>query len=242
MRDEVFSGVSNPKPFSFDEHIVDFFDDMLGRSIPYYSEVQRMAVELTQHILNGNGGTVYDIGCSTGNTLLRLKGSIPSEQNVNLVGIDPSRAMCEKFAKKLSDAGSPGRIRILECGAEDIDSFPDARVVLMLFTLQFLDLPHRDCVLQKVYNSLADEGGVVIGEKIHADDPEMDAIYTGFYQAYKMRNGYSQEEIENKKKALENVLAPRRNSENRRSLESVGFRRVDEVFRWYNFSVFLALK
>lgn len=69
MRDEPFQTKQHAEDFTFDDNVAKVFDDMLDRSIPLYREIQRMVVELGTVFIEP-GGTVYDIGCSTGNTLL----------------------------------------------------------------------------------------------------------------------------------------------------------------------------
>jgi tRNA (cmo5U34)-methyltransferase len=72
MNDDLFSRDAAVRDFIFDGEVAAVFDDMLSRSIPFYDEIQRMAVELSCRVLRGGSGAVYDIGCSTGNTLMRL--------------------------------------------------------------------------------------------------------------------------------------------------------------------------
>jgi tRNA (cmo5U34)-methyltransferase len=62
------------------------------------------------------------------------------------------------------------------------------------------------------------------------------------YYGFKRRSGYSETEIARKREALENVLVPYRPSENRQLLRRAGFDVVDEVFRWYNFILYVACK
>ena len=54
--------------------------------------------------------------------------------------------------------------------------------------------------------------------------------------------GYSNTEIEKKRASLENVLIPYRFEENRELLLNNGFGTVEEFFRWYNFSAFVAIR
>ena len=49
-------------------------------------------------------------------------------------------------------------------------------------------------------------------------------------------------EIAQKREALENVLIPYRPEENRALLREVGFKHVEETFRWYNFASMIAVK
>ena len=57
------------KPFAFDGNVATVFDDMVSRSVPFYAEIQRMIGELVADFVV-DGTTIYDLGCSTGNTML----------------------------------------------------------------------------------------------------------------------------------------------------------------------------
>ena len=57
--------------FRFGADVAQVFDDMLSRSVPFYGEIQRMIAELALDIVEP-GSNVYDLGCSTGTTMLLL--------------------------------------------------------------------------------------------------------------------------------------------------------------------------
>ncbi len=47
MKDEIFKEAgSGKKPFEFNAQVARVFDDMVSRSVPFYSEVLRMSAEL----------------------------------------------------------------------------------------------------------------------------------------------------------------------------------------------------
>ena len=74
--------------FRFGADVAQVFDDMLSRSVPFYGEIQRMVAELAQDIVQP-GSNVYDLGCSTGTTLLMLDRALPAD--VSFIGVDDSR-------------------------------------------------------------------------------------------------------------------------------------------------------
>jgi tRNA (cmo5U34)-methyltransferase len=55
--------------FEFDSEVAEVFDDMLLRSVPFYAEQQRMINQIAKTFWM-NGTHVYDLGCSTGTTLI----------------------------------------------------------------------------------------------------------------------------------------------------------------------------
>jgi len=242
MKDDLFSRDAAVRDFVFDEEIAAVFDDMLSRSIPFYSEIQRMAVELSCRVLQGGSGAVYDIGCSTGNTLMQLISALPADHPIDFFGVEPSDAMRAQFERKIAESATDRSVKLLSDPVERIHEMPGARVILMLFTLQFVRPISRPNVLRMVYDSLQAGGIFLLGEKVLADDRELSRTYIDLHREYKRRNGYSDSEIARKREALENVLVPYRHSENRALLERAGFGPVDEVFRWYNFVLYVACK
>ncbi|WP_426101060.1 hypothetical protein [Massilia sp. TSP1-1-2] len=58
--------------FDFGERTTAVFDDMLGRSIPMYGELQRMIGEIAGEFAHTGSG-VYDLGCSRGIPLASLR-------------------------------------------------------------------------------------------------------------------------------------------------------------------------
>ncbi len=241
MRDELFANDERIHDFIFDDNVATVFDDMLERSVPFYGEVQRMVVELAAHFLDDDGA-VYDIGCSTGNTLLGISAAIDPDRQIRLVGLEPSPAMREQAEKKLADTVRPDRVEIRPEGVEEIAALPDARVITMLYTMQFIRPIMRPKVLQMCYDSLQPRGALILAEKILAEETDLRRVFIDLYHDYKRRLGYSSTEILRKREALENVLIPFTTGENLTLLRDVGFTIAEPVFQWYNFAAYLAVK
>lgn len=241
MRDDLFRTSDVVKDFVFDHGVAAVFDDMLDRSIPFYSEVQRMTIELSTQFLS-DGGTVYDVGCSTGNTLIGLVDLVPPADRVQFVGIEPSAAMRDKISEKLAARGQADRVTLRAEPIEQFDELPGARVIIMLYTLQFVRPVYRRIVLRMCYESLSPGGCLILAEKTLADSSMLTRLYIDMYHQHKIRSGYNATEIAKKREALENVLVSYRDSENRKVLADAGFGLVDQIFRWYNFAAYLAVK
>jgi tRNA (cmo5U34)-methyltransferase len=64
-KDKLFSEPRGEvRDFDFGKDTAVVFDDMLNRSVPYYSEMQRMIGEIsTDYAVDGT--QVYDLGCAT---------------------------------------------------------------------------------------------------------------------------------------------------------------------------------
>ena len=63
-----------------------------------------------------------------------------------------------------------------------------------------------------------------------------------YYLQNKKKQGYSEFEITKKREALENVLVPYSERENKKMLRDCGFKGIETLFRWVNFATFIAMK
>lgn len=89
---------------------------------------------------------------------------------------------------------------------------------------------------------MQNNGVLILSEKIVSKDKQLDQQFLDSYHRYKMRRGYSELEIANKREALENVLVPLTIQENIDLLIEAGFTRVETFFQWFNFVSFVAYK
>ncbi|GAA7286990.1 carboxy-S-adenosyl-L-methionine synthase CmoA [Helicobacter pylori] len=238
MKDTLFNQSLN-KRFCFDEKVAHVFDDMLERSIPYYHEMLDLGAYFIAQNLKENTNAnplIYDLGCSTGNFFIALNRQI--QQDIELVGIDNSMPMLKKAQEKLKDFNN---VRF-ECMDFLEVEFQEASAFSLLFVLQFVRPMQREVLLKKIYNSLALNGVLLVGEKIMSEDRILDKQMIELYYLYKQNQGYSHNEIAFKREALENVLVPYSLKENIALLESVGFKHVEALFKWVNFTLLAARK
>lgn len=240
-KDTLFKAVKTKKgSFAFDEKTANVFDDMLIRSVPLYSEIQRMIVELTKSFVRDKGN-VYDIGCSTGTTLINLAKNI-DKKAIKLIGVDFSDAMLRKAKRKLQKNCALNRCVLINADMSQDFEFKNASVVIMNLILQFINPAKRYSVVSKIFSGLRRGGCLIFVEKILSNDAKFDGKFIEFYHAFKMRNHYTKHEIDRKREALENFLIPYKYDENIRLLKKIGFESVDSFFRWYNFCGMIAIK
>jgi len=227
--------------FSFGQETATVFDDMLHRSIPFYDEIQRMVSELVADFA-ADGTNIFDLGCSTGNTLMAIGKTVPKERNVRLIGIDYSEEMIEKARQKLQQAQLGHEYELRDGDLNQGGYIDNASVVLLILTLQFVRPLYRDLLLANIYRGLKPNGCVIIVEKVLGEHSAFNRLFIKHYYEMKKRQGYSELEIAQKREALENVLIPYRVKENEELLERAGFKHVDIFFKWYNFCAMIAFK
>lgn len=237
--DNLFAHEKEAGDFCFDGQVAGVFDNMVDRSVPFYQEIQRMAGEMAASYAVP-GTQLYDLGCATGTTLSLLDTLIPG--SVSFTGIDNSPEMLDKCQEKFEQLESSRDARFLCHDLRDMPVVDNASVVIMLLTLMFVRPLHRKMLLSSVYQGMNSGGAMILVEKVVCESPELNRQYINYYYNMKRRHGYSELEISQKREALENVLIPFTEAENRQMLHDAGFRSVEVFFRWYNFCGMVAIK
>jgi len=234
LKDNIFNKEIQ-KQFEFDSEVAEVFDDMINRSVPFYKENLDLSINILKNYLNQNDN-ILDLGCSTGNFLIKLA---QTKDNLNLIGIDNSISMIQKAQNKAKAFGK--KIEFKE--ADFINyNFKQNKLITAFYTIQFIRPLKREKLIQKIYDSLNDNGIFLMSEKLIAEDKKLNKILIDEYYNYKKQNGYSEYEISKKREALENVLIPYTQEENIEMLKNAGFKHIEVIFRWCNFATFLAFK
>ena len=232
-RDTLFLDESlSQTPFKFTENIATVFDDMVSRSVPCYSDIIKLIVTILAQAVPQNG-YIYDLGCSTGNTIKALLGTIVGK-NITIEGIDLSPPMLAQVQQKLSPA-EKNRVILTPYDLNQPISLKDTDAIILNLTLQFLHASARKMLLKECYRALASKGIVMIIEKIGGHTTEEDIQWSTWYSFYKTLNGYSPKEIKNKKKALTGILNPLSVAANEQLFHDAGFTVINQQFRWLNF-------
>ncbi len=219
-------------PWAFDKSVTRVFDDMIERSIPQYSVMRELIASLA--LRNGAvGGTVLDLGCSTGISISAL-----ALHAHRLVGVEISESMLEAVRQRFV---SYSNIEILEVDLRTaFPSVVDVDVVLAVFTLQFVPVEHRRRVVANAFRALKSGGVMIVAEKIIGESPENQDSFVDLYHGFKLAQGYSQEDVERKALSLEGRLVACTERENVSMFENAGFRSVECVWRWVNFGAWIA--
>jgi tRNA (cmo5U34)-methyltransferase len=239
MKDEVFKEPQPVGGFEFGEKVAAVFDDMLDRSVPFYQEIQRMIAELAADFAV-EGTNIYDLGSSTGNTLLNLDATVC--RGVKFIGIDNSEEMLKRCREKLAKRGFKREHELICADLNQGVHIHNASMVLMVLTLQFVRPLYRDTLIKTILRGLNENGCLILVEKVLGEDSVFNRLFINYYYNLKKRHGYSELEISQKREALENVLVPYKLLENREMVLRAGFRYCDVFFKWYNFAGMIALK
>ncbi len=243
-KDQIYAGNSGDplekvRDFAFDERVVPVFQDMISRSVPGYETMLR-AIGVFAMRYAQPGTRLYDLGTSLG-AVAYVLASATEDRDCQVVAVDNSRPMIESCAQRLQQQGVAGRVDVRHENIEDTD-IGNASVVVSNFTLQFIERSKRDELVQRIHSGLNPSGAFVLSEKIRVPEEADNAFLIDHYHGYKKVNGYSDEEISRKRKALENVLQPDSLQDWRARLYRAGFTEVHQWFQCFNFVSLIAFK
>lgn len=229
----VDGGITAPRSgFVFDEHVAPKFDSHVRKSVPDYDYLQTLAGQLSDWFVR-DGGTVIDIGASTGESLCRVRDRNPAKK-LRLLGYDNSTAMIQQAKEKgieviFSDAGELLKVLPFNYG-------------LALYTLQFLRPGERHRILSTLYSCMMDGGALFVVEKVLGSVPEFQDLTAQLYWDMKLRNGLNPEEVLNKAAALRGVMHPITVEENEHAFRKVGFQRIELIYRNLQFAGWIVQK
>jgi len=237
MRDEIYKDKVDISKFTFDQKVVDVFDDMVLRSVPGYKQMIELIglAGRTYPIINSN---VYDLGCSTGAVTLSIASNLKSA-SVKIFSIDNSQEMLDQCSKNLSSIEA--NIQYICDDIENIQ-FENASLIVLNLTLQFINPQYRSNLVKRIFKSLLPGGALIISEKIIHENEKINKSLISLHESFKRENGYSETEIAQKRKAIEEVLIPESIENHLRRLKNAGFKKPLIQMQCINFASFLAVK
>ena len=237
MRDQIFNQPNDLVNFTFDKQVANVFDDMVRRSVPGYQSMVEM-VALMVKTYGQDNTNYYDLGASTGVISLALSANNPHKNN-QIIAIDNSLEMVKKSKKNL--VGKVDNITIVCADINDIE-IQNASLVVLNLTLQFIQSDKRQALINKIYQGLNPGGVLIVSEKLHFNDKNIQAESTKLHLDFKRANGYSELEIAAKRQSIENVLVTDDQPTHLKRFQQAGFSQSFCYFQCLNFASFLAVK
>ena len=228
--------------FKFDERVVSVFPDMIQRSVPGYATlISNIGVLANRYAKPGS--TCYDLGCSLGAVSLSMRQQI-QQTGCKIIAVDNSAEMIEQakllLAKEQADSAL-ATVDLCCCDIDDVE-IKNASVVVMNFTLQFIDLEKRLALIKRIYAGLQPGGVLILSEKLAFDAAQQSTFLMDAHHDFKRANGYSDLEISQKRTALEKVLIPETLQQHELRLTEAGFGFNSIWFQCFNFASMIAIK
>ena len=227
------------KDFTFDAQVVEVFPDMISRSVPGYNTIIDTIGRLSQQFVQKDT-VIYDLGCSLGAATLSMRKKI-NVPDYKIIAVDNSSAMVERCKMHINAFKGDTEVEVIEGNIQDI-AINNASMVVLNFTLQFIDKADRQALIDSIAQGLNPGGLLVISEKISHGDSIIDEHLIDLHHDFKRDNGYSELEVAQKRTALENVMRTDSVEQHIKRLKAAGFSHVSPWFQCFNFISFIAIK
>jgi tRNA (cmo5U34)-methyltransferase len=241
--DRIYKSDAGAEPFRFDDKVARVFPDMLRRSIPGYAASIEAIGSLAARYVRA-GSNCYDLGCSLGAATVAMRQGI-REAGCRIVAVDTSPAMIERCRAIVDRDAQPEDLMtdvdLVLGDIRDIE-IANASMVVLNYTLQFVELADRDVLLRRICSGMNRGGILLLSEKVVDENPAMESLLVDLHHEHKRRNNYSALEISRKRAALENVLIPETVSAHRARLKQAGFAHSAVWLRYFNFVSIIALR
>lgn len=223
--------------WEFDADVAQCFDNMLCRSIPEYETMRDLCFRLGSRFVQ-EGTCVIDLGASRGEA---LRPFIEQNKAASYFALEISEPMRSTMTELYEDRHN---VFVTDYDLRKIRAkdFERVSLVLSILTIQFTPIEYRQRIVSAVYEMLEPGGAFIFVEKILGANSRMNDLLVEEYYEMKHRNGYSYEDIERKKAALEGVLVPVTATWNEDLLRTAGFTNYDCFYRHLNFAGWVAIK
>ncbi|MBC7819092.1 MAG: methyltransferase domain-containing protein, partial [Planctomycetaceae bacterium] len=189
----------------FDNAVTKCFTDMLERSIPDLATLRKLTTDLGSWFVQSKTD-VLDLGCSRGDGIAPFLDRFGADNR--FIAFDCSEPMVQACRERHRG--------FVNCGLLDVrhhdlrEGLPPLMpsLILSTLTLQFVSLDSRQRVVADAFRILRPGGAMIVVEKTLGSDAASDRLLVDTYHAHKRANGYSTDEVEAKRQALQNVLVP----------------------------------
>ena len=215
------------------------FDNHVSRSVPGYFDGHEIIASLSDFFVTRDNSTIIDIGSSTGSLINKLF-LRHKNKNLNFIGIDPVKEMCDIAMKK--NQNSKTRITF-ECS--DFLNFEikkEISIYVSYYTMQFIHTSIRQKFINKIYDTLEWGGAFFLFEKLRAPDARFQDYMTQVYNDFKIRNGYKIDQIYKKTESIRGVLEPFSEKGNIDLFERAGFKDFTTIYHNICFRGWLLIK
>lgn len=172
------------------------FDQHVREQLPWYDLMAGATAHIARHYLP-EGGTVLDIGSSTGN-LGALLSPVLETRKANYIAVDNSEQMAAAYR-------GPGSLVIDDVRTMEI---PEHDVCVLFLVLMFVEPRLRAGVLKKIAAQTRGGGIVIIVDKLTGIGGYIGTVLSRLTLAGKKASGVSGDEIISKELSLAGVQRP----------------------------------
>ncbi len=223
--------------WTFGGDVAETFVDHIKLSVPLYDSGHDLTCQVSDFFVK-NDSVCYEIGASTGELTRKLAEHNAGKPDARWIGIEVEPAMVK--AARAHCAEVPN-VTIVQEDAR-LAEMEKSDFIVSYYTIQFVPPRYRQELFDKIYETLNWGGAFVMFEKVRGPDARFQDIMTQLYNDFKLRNGFSGEEIVEKTRSLKGVLEPFSTQGNLDLLARAGFKDVTTIQKYLCFEGFLAIK
>lgn len=220
-KNQVKSGFKVPGEWTFrDRRVARAFDSHVREQLPWYDLATGIVAHVARHYVP-QGGTIIDVGASTGN-IGRALADVVEKRCVTFIPIDSSPDMLDVY-------DGPGRLEIADAVAFDFaPQQPD--LVICFLALMFVPVKYRRALVERIVASIHQGGAVIVFDKVESRGGYLGTISYRLALAAKHEAGASADEVIAKELSLAGIQRPMKAD------ELDGF---VEIFRFGDFAGFV---
>lgn len=227
-----------PDTWEFDPEVTRVFEDMLNRSIPDYEGMRDWVTDVSCAFVQP-GTLVVDLGCSRGEALDRVRRAVGA--GPGYLGVEISEPMLKVAIQRFLDEDSV-EIRQWDLRRGYPERARPVSLTLSILTLMFVPINYRLQLVAEAFEQTTYGGAFILVEKVLGSGPRTDDVIQANYHKLKADHGYSPDDVERKRLALEGQLVPLTAEWNVELLKHAGFREVECFWAWGPFRAWMAVK
>ena len=227
--------------WSFNKNVSDRFDLHVKQSIPFYNKIIKTIAGLSEFFMKEDS-IIYDLGCSTGNIVFSLS-RLNLSNSIKIYGVDKEKHMLKIAESKLKKLKIKKNIKISFI-KKDVLKINLKQNNLTICSLLFPFLKKKDQIilLKNIYKSLEPGGAIIILDKIKSNNVDFENMFSQLYVDFKKSKKINTNDIIKKTKSLRSIHTLKTYKETLEMLKKVGFKEVENFFKFINFSGFIGIK
>jgi tRNA (cmo5U34)-methyltransferase len=176
--------------------IANAFDDHVREQLPWYDLATGLTAHLIRHYLP-EGGTLYDIGASTGN-ITKAVAKVIDDRSATVYAIEPSAEMRDRYQGK-------GELISDKAESHEYKSFD---VAVLFLTLMFVPVERRGQLLEELQAKRKKGGCIIIFDKSEPQGGYLSTVLYRLTLAGKVATGATPTDIIKKELALSGCQRP----------------------------------
>jgi|FreactTroBogLake_1042271.scaffolds.fasta_scaffold04333_5 tRNA (cmo5U34)-methyltransferase len=185
------------------KNFADDFDAHVREQLPWYDLVTDAVAFIAKNYISSNG-TVYDIGCSTGNITKKLLPTV-IERKAVIFGIDSEESMIKTYKESFKNKALPV---FAKCANAQSYNFKGFDVAIVFLTAMFIPKEEQELFFYKLYENINEGGCIIVVDKVNESSGYIATVLKRLTMHFKMLNGADAIDIVDKELRLAGVQRP----------------------------------